>query len=102
MLQLISVVGALLILLPFAGSQLGITACTLALGAITKPAVMHWLSPLIASLGTPGDYVHPRQVLKLAGMNLIEKSSGMLRGRKRQSKRGRMRNPAARSSLPMR
>jgi CBS domain containing-hemolysin-like protein len=37
-----------------AGSQLGITACTLALGAITKPAVMHWLSPLIASLGAPG------------------------------------------------
>lgn len=37
-----------------AGCQLGITACTLALGAITKPAVMHWLSPLVASLGTPG------------------------------------------------
>lgn len=30
-----------------AGAQLGITACTLALGAITKPAVHAWLTPLI-------------------------------------------------------
>lgn len=37
--------GELTILL--AGAQLGITACTLALGAITKPAVHHWLTPLI-------------------------------------------------------
>jgi transposase len=44
---------------------------------------------IVAELGTPGDYVHPRQVLKLAGMNLVEKSSGFTRGRKRQSKRGR-------------
>lgn len=36
-----------------------------------------------------GDYVHPRQVLKLAGMNLVEKSSGQLQSRRRQSKRGR-------------
>ena len=28
-----------------AGSQLGITACTLALGATTKPAVHYWLTP---------------------------------------------------------
>ncbi len=34
-----------------AGSQLGITVCTLALGAITKPAVHHWLTPLLADLG---------------------------------------------------
>jgi CBS domain containing-hemolysin-like protein len=37
-----------------AGSQLGITVCTLALGAITKPAVHHWLTPLIDSFGAPG------------------------------------------------
>ena len=37
-----------------AGSQLGITVCTLALGAITKPAVHHWLTPLIDSWGAPG------------------------------------------------
>lgn len=34
-----------------AGSQLGITVCTLALGAITKPAVHHWLTPLIEDVG---------------------------------------------------
>jgi CBS domain containing-hemolysin-like protein len=36
-----------------AGSQLGITACTLALGATTKPAVHHWLTPLIKTWGAP-------------------------------------------------
>jgi len=44
---------------------------------------------LVAELGTPADYQHPRQVLKLAGMNLVEKSSASLHGRRRQSKRGR-------------
>ncbi|WP_136518075.1 hemolysin family protein [Cellulomonas telluris] len=34
-----------------AGSQLGITACTLALGAVTKPAVHHWLTPLFEDWG---------------------------------------------------
>ena len=33
-----------------AGSQLGITLCTLALGAITKPAVHHMLTPLFTGL----------------------------------------------------
>ena len=37
-----------------AGSQLGITVCTLALGAITKPAVHHWITPVISSWGAPG------------------------------------------------
>jgi CBS domain containing-hemolysin-like protein len=36
-----------------AGSQLGITVCTLALGATTKPAVHHWLTPMISALGAP-------------------------------------------------
>jgi CBS domain containing-hemolysin-like protein len=36
-----------------AGSQLGITVCTLALGAITKPAVHHWLTPLFEDWGAP-------------------------------------------------
>lgn len=36
-----------------AGSQLGITVCTLALGAITKPAVHHALMPLLALTGLP-------------------------------------------------
>lgn len=34
-----------------AGSQLGITVCTLALGAITKPAVHHWLTPILEDWG---------------------------------------------------
>ncbi|WP_280402538.1 hemolysin family protein [Nocardia carnea] len=36
-----------------AGSQLGITVCTLALGATTKPAVHHWLTPLFEDVGAP-------------------------------------------------
>ncbi|UZN01996.1 hemolysin family protein [Cellulomonas sp. S1-8] len=36
-----------------AGAQLGITACTLALGALTKPAVHHWLTPVFESWGLP-------------------------------------------------
>jgi CBS domain containing-hemolysin-like protein len=36
-----------------AGSQLGITACTLLLGAITKPAVHHAITPFLADVGAP-------------------------------------------------
>lgn len=36
-----------------AGAQLGITACTFALGAVTKPAVDAWLGPVFASWGAP-------------------------------------------------
>ncbi|WP_407317874.1 hemolysin family protein [Isoptericola halotolerans] len=36
-----------------AGAQLGITAATFALGAVTKPAVDHWLAPVLASWGLP-------------------------------------------------
>lgn len=36
-----------------AGSQLGITISVLALGAITKPAVHHWLIPLFETWGMP-------------------------------------------------
>lgn len=36
-----------------AGAQLGITACTFALGAITKPALDRWLSPVLGSWGLP-------------------------------------------------
>lgn len=34
-----------------AGAQLGITVCTLALGAVTKPAVHHAFTPLLESIG---------------------------------------------------
>jgi len=36
-----------------AGSQLGITLCTLVLGAVTKPSVHHMLTPLMTSWGLP-------------------------------------------------
>lgn len=35
-------------------AQLGVTACTFALGAVTKPAVSHGLEPLVAATGIPG------------------------------------------------
>jgi CBS domain containing-hemolysin-like protein len=36
-----------------AGAQLGITLCTLALGALAKPTVAHLLEPAFAALGLP-------------------------------------------------
>ncbi|MBM7790080.1 CBS domain containing-hemolysin-like protein [Tenggerimyces flavus] len=36
-----------------AGSQLGITMCTLALGAIAKPAVHHLMTPVMEGWGLP-------------------------------------------------
>lgn len=39
--------------LMLAGVQLGITFCTFALGAVTKPAVDYWLGPVLLALGLP-------------------------------------------------
>lgn len=39
--------------LMLAGAQLGITLCTFALGAVTKPAVDAWLGPLLTGWGVP-------------------------------------------------
>jgi CBS domain containing-hemolysin-like protein len=39
--------------LMLAGAQLGITACTFALGAITKPSMEYWLGPLFVQAGVP-------------------------------------------------
>ncbi len=39
--------------LMLAVAQLGITACTFALGAVTKPAVDAWLGPLLTGIGMP-------------------------------------------------
>lgn len=45
---------------------------------------------IVSELGTPETYEHPRQVLKLAGMNLVGSTSGTsVHGRRWQSKRGR-------------
>ena len=54
---------------------------------------------IVSELGTPADFDHPRQVLKLAGMNLVSASSGQrdqAHVPKWQSKRGR---PALRRQL---
>ena len=39
--------------LMLAGAQLGITVCTFALGAVTKPAVDAWLNPVLIATGLP-------------------------------------------------
>ncbi|TFD49623.1 HlyC/CorC family transporter [Cryobacterium frigoriphilum] len=39
--------------LMLAGAQLGITACTFALGAVTKPALDYWLGPIFSTWGMP-------------------------------------------------
>lgn len=39
--------------LMLAGAQLGITVCTFALGAVTKPAVDAWLGPVLVDAGLP-------------------------------------------------
>lgn len=46
---------------------------------------------LVAELGSPETFASPRQVLKLAGMNLVKtRESGLaVHGRPRQTKRGR-------------
>lgn len=36
-----------------AAAQLGITACTFGLGAVTKPALDYWLGPILIQLGLP-------------------------------------------------
>ncbi|HHV20050.1 MAG TPA: HlyC/CorC family transporter, partial [Propionibacterium sp.] len=42
-----------------AGAQLGITMCSLGLGAIGEPAVAHLLEPLFTALDVPDAFVHP-------------------------------------------
>jgi transposase len=70
--------------------EAAVAECPPACALATVPEVGFVTAACIVSeLGAPEDYEHPRQVLKLAGMNLIEKSSGLLKGRRRQSKRGR-------------
>ncbi|OLT18764.1 hypothetical protein BJF86_00625 [Serinicoccus sp. CNJ-927] len=44
--------------LMLAGAQLGITLCTLALGALAKPAVAYLLEPVIHAVGVPDVAVH--------------------------------------------
>lgn len=45
--------------LMMAGAQLGITMCSLGLGAIGEPAVAHLLEPVFEATGVPEALVHP-------------------------------------------
>ncbi|WP_037570703.1 hemolysin family protein [Phaeacidiphilus oryzae] len=42
-----------------AAAQLGITVCSLLLGAVAEPAVSHLLEPVWRAVGLPGGLVHP-------------------------------------------
>ena len=45
--------------LMMAGAQLGITICSVGLGAVGEPAVAHLIEPLFESAGVPEALVHP-------------------------------------------
>jgi CBS domain containing-hemolysin-like protein len=45
--------------LMMAGAQLGITICSLGLGAVGEPAVAHTLEPLLGWMGLPDQLLHP-------------------------------------------
>jgi CBS domain containing-hemolysin-like protein len=45
--------------LVMAGAQLGITICSLGLGAVGEPAVAHLVEPGLDALGVPDDLLHP-------------------------------------------
>ncbi|WP_181310949.1 hemolysin family protein [Nocardioides campestrisoli] len=42
-----------------AGAQLGITICSLGLGAVGEPAVAHLMEPVFERVGVPHELVHP-------------------------------------------
>ncbi|GIF18457.1 CBS domain containing-hemolysin-like protein [Actinoplanes tereljensis] len=44
--------------LMLAGAQLGITLCSLGLGALAEPALAHWLTPLLHGVGLPSIASH--------------------------------------------
>lgn len=45
--------------LMMAGAQLGITICSLGLGAVGEPAVAHLIEPLLNAFGVPEQLLHP-------------------------------------------
>jgi len=44
--------------LMLAGAQLGITVCSIGLGAVAEPALAHLIEPALASLGLPDTAIH--------------------------------------------
>ncbi|MGN9803197.1 hemolysin family protein [Micromonospora sp. L32] len=49
--------------LMIAGAQLGITVCSLGLGAIAEPALAHLIEPAFHALGLPNSAIHPLSFL---------------------------------------
>ena len=45
--------------LMIAGAQLGITICSLGLGALTEPALAHLLEGPFRAIGIPAQFLHP-------------------------------------------
>jgi len=45
--------------LMMAAAQLGITICSLLLGAVSEPAIAHLFEPVFEAVGVPHDLVHP-------------------------------------------
>lgn len=45
--------------LMMAGAQLGITICSVGLGAVGEPAVAHLIEPVLERLGAPHELLHP-------------------------------------------
>jgi transposase len=68
-----------------------VMGCHEARSLLTVPEVsMVCAATIVTEMGNPSAYEHPRQILKLAGMNLVAKVSGIsVDGRRWQSKRGR-------------
>src|SRR5699024_4653902 len=54
--------------LAMAGAQLGITICTLGLGAISEPAIAHLLEPGFDVLSVPDGLVHPISFVIATGL----------------------------------
>jgi CBS domain containing-hemolysin-like protein len=61
--------------LMLAGAQLGITVCSLALGAVSEPAIAHLLEPPFAAVGLPEAAVHPSAfvlaLLLVTGLHVV-------------------------------
>ena len=55
--------------LMMAGAQLGITICSLVLGAVGEPAVAHLIEPVLHALHVPESFLHP--IAFTVGMGIV-------------------------------
>src|SRR5690625_4211893 len=61
--------------LMMAGAQLGITVCSLALGAISEPAIAHLLAVPFEAIGVPAPMLHPVSFVIALAMRSEEHTS---------------------------